>query len=309
MNNPNFQTKTAELTDNYGQFILEPMPASFGYSIGNALRRTLLSSLKGAAITNVKIDGAAHLFTTVKGVKESALEIVMNLKGLKFKTAGEGPFRITISKKATGKIYGRDVEGEAEVVNKDHYIAELTDDKTRLEIEAIVETDYGYSSAEEREKKEYGYVPVDAFFSPVKKVNFKVEEARVGRKSNFDKLIIDVWTDGSIRPEEAIKQVSGIMSSYFGHIFSGKDQPQEKIEGVAATEENKEAIDKKYSEIIIDELNLPSRVINALLRENIETVADLIKAGRQRLTTMKGVGKKSIELIEDELKKMNIELT
>lgn len=308
MNNPNFQTKTVELTENYGQFIFEPLPASFGYSMGNALRRSLLSSLKGAAITNVKIDGVPHLFATIKGVRESALEIIMNLKGLRFKAVGEGPFKISISKKAAGKIYGKDIEGEAEVVNKDHYIAELTDDKTRLEIEAVVEIGNGYSSAEEREKKEFGYIPVDAFFSPVKKVNFKVEEARVGRKSNYDKLILDVWTDGSVKPEEVIKEVSGIMSAYFGHIFSGKDQLQEKTEETAINEENKSAVDKKYSEIIIDELNLPSRVINALLRESIETVADLIKAGRQRLTTMKGVGKKSIELIEEELKKMNIEL-
>jgi len=308
MNKPNFQTKPVELTESYGQFILEPLPASFGYSIGNALRRSLMSSLKGAAITSVKINGAAHLFTTIKGVKESSMEIVMNLKGLKFKTSGEGPFKVTISKKATGKIYGKDIEGEAEVVNKDHYIAELTDDKTRLEIEAIVETGYGYLSADEREKKEYGHIAVDAFFSPIKKVNFKVEEARVGRKSNYDKLILDIWTDGSTKPEQAIKEVAGILSNFFGYILSGQDKPQEKIEGVVSPEENKEAIDKKYSEIIIDELNLPSRVINALLRESIETVADLIKAGRQRLTTMKGVGKKSIELIEEELKKMNIEL-
>jgi len=308
MLNPNFITKIINDSSDYGQFILEPLPPSFGNSLGNILRRTLLSSLKGAAITNININSVAHLFSTLKGVKESVLEIVLNMKRLRFKAPDKGPYKINLQVKGAGKIFGKDVEGEVEVINKDLYIAEVTDTKGKLNVEALVETGYGYSSTEERDKKEYGFIPVDAFFSPVTKVNFKVEEARVGRKSNFDRLTLEIWTDGTITPKEALKQIVSLLSNYFGYILSGRDVPAED-EGKPKAEGSKEIIDKKFSEIIIDELNLPSRVINALLRENIETVADLIKVGRIKLTTMKGVGKKSIELIEEELKKMQIELS
>jgi DNA-directed RNA polymerase subunit alpha len=307
MLSPNFSTTKVADSENYGQFIFEPLPLSFGQSLGHALRRTLLSSLEGIAITNIKVEGVPHLFSTIKGVKESALEIALNLKQLRFEATGQGPFRLSLSAKGAGKVYGKDIEGEANVVSKDLYIAEITDNKTKLEIEAIAELGFGYSPVEERERREFGFIPVDAYFAPVKKVNFRVEEARVGRKINFDRLIMEIWTDGSIKPAEALRQASVIMSDYFAYILSGKDEAkkkEEKTEGEAA----QEAIDKKLFEIIIDELNLPSRVINALLRENIETVADLVKAGREKLTNMKGVGKKSIELIDEELKKMGIEL-
>ncbi len=303
---PNFFTQKIEQDASYGKFILEPLPLSFGQSLGHSLRRTLLSSLTGAAVTNVKIEGASHLFTTLKGVKESVLEIVLNLKQLKFNVSEGGPYKVFLKTKGTGKIYAKDIEGEVKPVNTGAYIAEITDDKGKLEIEAIVEIGTGYSQVEEREKKEFGFIPVDSFFSPVRKVNFKVEEARVGRKTNFDRLILEIWTDGSIKPEEALKQSAMLMTDFFAHILSGKDTPQKPEERIE--EANKEMIDKKLFEIIIDELNLPSRVINALLREHIETVADLVKVGKEKLTDMKGVGKKSIELMDEELKKRGIEL-
>ncbi len=307
MINPNFSTQKVEESATYGKFVLEPLPLSFGQSLGHAFRRTLLSSLEGAAITNVKIEGVPHLFSTLKGVKESAMEIMLNLKGLKFEAKGEGPFKVELHAKGPGKIYGKDLEGEVKPVNTDHYIGEVTDEKGKLELEAMVEVGMGYSPVEEREKKEYGLTPVDAFFSPVRKVNFKVTEARVGRKTNFDRLTLEIWTDGSIKPSDALKKSSEILASFFAYFLSGKDTPQ--IKGEQTEEEAKqELIDKKLYEIIIDELSLPSRVINALLREHIETVADLVKAGKEKLTNMKGVGKKSIELIEEELKKMGIEL-
>lgn len=307
MLNPNFVTQRVEDTQTYGKFILEPLPLSFGHSIGHSLRRTMLSSLKGSAITNIKIDGSNHLFSTIKGVKESAMEIALNLKQLRFETSSNGPFKVYLSVKKPSKVYGKDLEGEVKVINNDLYICEVTDNKGKVDIEAIVETGYGYYPVEEREARETGFVPVDAFFSPVKKVVFKVEEARVGRKSNLERLIIEVWTDGSVQPKDAIKQASTLLGEYYTYILSGKDNPEQKAEKTEA-EVQKESIDKKLFEVIIDELNLPSRVINALLRENIETVADLVKAGKGKLTNMKGVGKKSIELIDEELKKMGIEL-
>ncbi len=303
---PQFVTKKQNATAGYGQFSMEPLPLSFGNSIGNALRRTLLSSLKGAAVTQVKITGAVHQFATLKGVKESALEVILNLKKLRFETPSQGQYRIKLEVKGKKKVTGKDVEGEVKVVNKDQYIAEITDDKTKLELEAIVETGTGLLT-EDSMDKQTGYIAVDAFFSPVQKVTFKVEEARVGRKTNFDRLVMDVWTDETVSPEEALKQATSILQKHFGHVLSGKDSPQSKSVDEKKQEDAKE-IDAKLNDIIIDELNLPSRVINALLRENIETVADLVRVGKDKLIGVKGLGKKSFVLIEDELKKMDVDI-
>ncbi len=304
---PNFFTKKTEQGQSYAQFSLEPLPLSFGNSMGNALRRTLLSSLKGAAITQVKISGSPHLFSTLKGVKESVLELVLNLQQLRFQTPGTGSFKIHLDAKGAKKLSGKDIKGEADVINQDLYIGQITDDKGKLEIEAIVETGVGSITKDEVEKKETGYIALDAYFSPVKKVDFKIEEARVGRKTNYDRLVLEVWTDGTITPDAALKQASGILESHFAHVLSGKDTPSKK-ESVGETEKETKEIDQKLKDIIIDELNLPSRVINALLRENIETIADLVKVGKDKLISVKGLGKKSFFLIEDELKKMGISI-
>ena len=305
---PNFYTHQLDQTDNYGKFVIDPLPRSFGQSLGNALRRTLLSSLKGTAVTAVKIKGVPHLFATLKGVKESALELTLNLKQLRFATTDSTtPLKLSLNKKGHGKIYGKDVKGETEVINGDIYLAEITDDKVELDVEIMVENGIGYITAEEQTLEQSDFIAVDAFFSPVKKVEFKVEEARVGRKTDADKLIIEITTDGSITPSDALRKSALMLADFNAYILSGQDNPQPKEEKQEA-QINQENVDKKLYDIIIDELNLPSRVINALLRENIETVADLVKVGKEKLTSMKGVGKKSIELIEEELKKMNISL-
>lgn len=304
---PFFQTKIEKQSDNYGMFVFEPLHQSFGNSLGNALRRTLLSSLKGASIGYVRVSNADHIFSTISGVKESVLDIVLNLKQVRFSTNGEGPCTLTLSAKGAGKVFAKDMSGEATVVNGDHYLAEITDAKAALEIEVIVETGYGFISSEEKEEQKTGFITVDSSFSPIERVNFKVEEARVGRKSNFERLILEIWTDGSLTPEEALRSSVETFNSYVGHAFSGKDTADS--DAPAATQaEQTEAANSKYYDTIIDELNLPSRVINALLRENIETVGDLVKRGKENLVGLKGVGRKSIDLVEDELKKMNISL-
>lgn len=300
-----FSISVEEQTNNYGKFIYEPLHASFGNSIGNAMRRTLLSSLPGAAIGYIKFDKAAHFFTAIPGVKESVLDIVLNLKQVRFKVNGEGPFQFNLSIKGAQKIYARDIQGEVEVVNGDLYIGQITDDKASLDFDGIVEVNYGYQTADEKETKT-GYTAIDSAYSPVIKVNFKVEEARVGRTSNFDRLIMEVWTDGSVTPEEAVKEASMILTKHFQGIHEGKGKQLEESADSANTEAD--AVNPKVYETIIDELNLPSRVINALLRENIETVADLVERGKEDLTNLKGVGRKSIDLIVEELKKMDVEL-
>jgi len=307
MIDPKFNTKKNKETKNYCQFVIEPLPFSFGHSMGNALRRTLLSSLSGAAITYVKIKGAPHMFTTIKGIKESMLEIILNLKQLRFKTNGKGPFEMEIDVKGKTKVFSKDLKGEAKVIDKDIFISQLTDEKAHLKIEAIVEVGSGHSLVEERTEKKYGYIPVDAFFSPVKKVNYKVEKSRIGRKTNFDRLIMEVWTDKSITPTKSVQQATLMLADHFNYLLSGKDIPKPKEER-SEEEIKKEKEDEKVYNTIIDELNLPSRVINTLLREKIETVGDLTKVGKDNLRKMKGVGKKSVDLIESELSKLNISL-
>lgn len=301
-----FFTKKQDVSSSYGKFVMEPLPLSFGNSMGNALRRTLLSSLEGAAVTQIKVGGAVHQFATIKGVKESVLEVILNLKQLRFEVPADGKYQIHIDVKGRKKVTGADVKGEAKVVNSDLYIAEVTDDKGRLEVDAIVETGVGLLT-EDAIERETDYMSVDAYFSPVTKVTFKVEEARVGRKTNFDRLVLEVWTDETVSPEEALKQASEILQDHFAHVLSGKDSPQTKTVEETKEEGDKE-VDARLNDIIIDELNLPSRVINALLRENIETVADLVRVGKDKLIGVKGLGKKSFVLIEDELKKMDVDI-
>ncbi len=302
---PMFNVEIQEESNTFARFIYEPLNASFGNSIGNAIRRTLLSSLPGAAVSYVKFAKAPHFFTTIPGVKESVLDIVLNLKQVRFKATTEGSLNVHLSAKGGKKLTAKDITGEAEVVNADMYIAQITDDKASLEFDAIVELGYGYQPAEEKEEKA-GFIAIDSSFSPVTKVNFKVEEARVGRKSNYDRLIIEVWTDGSLSPEDAMKDASLILTKHFQSIYDGRSAAGDESKEEAASAEEKK--NPKVYETIIDELNLPSRVINALLRENIETVADLVERGKEDLTNLKGVGKKSIDLIVEELKKMEVDL-
>lgn len=303
---PTFTTEFSTDTKDYGRFIISPLPQGFGHTMGNALRRTLLSSMGGSAATYVKINNVVHAFSTIEGVKESALDIILNLKLLRFKTSGEGPFEITLNG-TKGKITAKDFKGgDVEVVNKDQYIAEVTGDKAKLNITLIVENGMGYSPSEEKEKKEFGMLALDSVFSPVVKANFAIEGARVGRKSNYDKLVLDIWTDGSITPDEALKQSSLLISSYFSYILSqDQEDHQKEIAGIQSGETAKK-VDRKVYQTIIDELDLPTRVVNALLREKIETIEDLLNRGKEELINLKGVGRKSVDLIEKELEKLGI---
>lgn len=303
---PEFITEIKEISSNVSQFIIGPLPQGFGHTLGNALRRTLLSSIPGAAVTYVKISGVSHPFTTIAGVKDSVLDIILNIKLLRFKTIGDGPFEIHLSFKGKRKIYGKDFKGgNISVVNGDQYIAEIVDSDVTLEIDLLVEKGVGYSPAEEKEKKEFGVIAVDSVFSPVLHVNYQVEGMRVGRKTNLDKLILTIKTDGTITPKEALRQSTLLLGEFFNFILSGNDKKKEVTEA-QIKEEKKEEANKKLYEIIIDELDLPTRVVNALLREKIETVGDLIKRGKEGIVNLKGLGKKSIDLIEKELTKLGI---
>lgn len=302
---PIFYTKEEKVSEDYARFIFEPLPPSFGQSLGNTLRRSLLSSIEGLAITDVRFTQVNHLFTTIAGVKESVLEIVLNLKQLRFRAQGQGPFKIYLEKKGKGAVYGRDFKGEVEIVNEDLYLFEITDSKAELELEAIVSKGYGYSLVEDREEKVSGFIPIDAFFSPIKKVNFRVEPSRVGRKDNFERLILEIWTDKSINPKDALLDICNLLIEYLKHFFAKAEKTKQEKKEESNQEEKRL---KQFEEVIIDELNFPSRVVNALLKEGIETVADLIKGGKQRIENIKGLGAKSIRLIDEELKNLGVEL-
>lgn len=302
---PIFSVKIEQQDERYGKFVYEPFNNSFAHSIGNALRRTLLSSLPGSAAAYVQFKKAPHLFSTIKGVKESVLDIALNLKQIRFRNTNSDRSLSKLSVKGLGKIYAKDIVGEAEVINGDQYIAEITDSKSELEIEIIVISGYGYQPSEEK-LPETDFIALDSAFSPIVKVNFNVEEARVGRKTDYERLILEVWTDGTVKPFDAVKEASKILASHFSSMVEGK----EKVEEISNNNPSMEVVETKSPayETIIDELNLPSRVINALLRENIETVSDLVERGKEDLTNLKGVGKKSIDLIIDEVAKMGVEL-
>ncbi len=307
---PSFTTKKVESSENYGKFILTPLPAGYGHSMGNALRRVLLSSIEGVAVTYVKINNTVHPFSSVDGVKESALEMILNIKSLRFSFKGNGPFTMTLSHKGKGQVTGADFKGgDVEVVNKDQSIAELTTSEAKLEIEITIEKGLGFSAAEDKEEATFGTMAIDSVFSPVTKVVYKVEDERVGRTSNYDKLTLEVWTDGTIMPEDAVMQSAEIITSFFGHVVNDTDDKagSAKVvesDGVATPR----ITDEKVNEIIIDELDLPTRVINALLREKIETVGDLVTRGPEALANLKGVGRKSITLIEKEVEKFGVKI-
>ena len=305
---PDFVTKKIEMTGTYGKFTITPLPRGYGHSLGNALRRVFYASIPGSAVSYININKVVHPFSALEGIKESALDIILNIKLLRFTTTGEGPFKMHLTAKTAGKIYAKSfIGGDVAVVNKDQFIAEITKDKKNLEIEIIIEKGVGYSPAEEKEKKAFGMIAVDSSFSPVTKVNYLIETDRIGRKSDYDKLIIEIWTDGSISPEEALKISAATLADFYSYIFSGHDSEAKKNDKLEAKTQTKE-VDEKVYETIIDELDLPTRVINALLREKIETVGDLVGRGREELVNLKGVGRKSIDLIQKELDKLDVSL-
>lgn len=304
---PDFVTEKITDEGASATFAIYPLPQGFGHTLGNALRRTLLSSISGAAITYVKINDVVHPFSTIDGVKESVLDLLLNLKLLRFKVTGEGPYEVSVTSKGIGKIKGADFKsGDVHVENGDQYIGEITSPKAKLDIVLTIEKGVGFSPSEEKEKKEFGKLAVDSVFTPVKKVNFTVEGARVGRKSNFDKLVLDIATDGTINPADALKTSSEILSEFFKYILSGRDAKKSDDFVVEAKAGMSSKVDGKVYQTIIDELDLPTRVINALLREGIETVEDLLKRGKEELVNLKGVGRKSLDLIEKELEKLSI---
>jgi DNA-directed RNA polymerase subunit alpha len=303
MSEPRFTIKKEIENDDYGKFVIEPLEQGYGHTLGNSLRRVLLTSLKGAAVTKVKIDGVKHQFSTLTGLKEDVMQLVLNIKKLRFKINSEKAVAVHLSVKGPKKVTAADLEcDEAEVVNKDLYLGELTSNKSKLEMELVVEPGFGYVTSEEFEsKKEVGTIIVDAQFSPVVRVNYKVEATRVGRMTNLDKLVMEIWTDKTIKPFDALKETSKTLVGYFMQVYEPKAK---NVDNVAVTP----SISDEVLKMTLEELDLPTRIVNALHNGGVDTVGQLLGTPKKELYKIKNLGSKSITSIDEVLREKGIAL-
>jgi DNA-directed RNA polymerase subunit alpha len=294
-----------EIDDNRGVFVIEPLDRGFGYTFGNSLRRVLLSSLEGAAVTSVKLEGVAHEFTTLPGVREDVTDILLNFKNLICRLHGDSPeVEVRLSKKGPGVVKASDIEApaELEILNPDLEIANLSE-KGKLEVTLTIGRGRGYVPAELNRGPEYtiGVIPIDSIFSPVRRVSYDVEAARVGQRTDYDKLRIDVTTDGSIDPRESIGQAAEILIRQLA-IFTDLDRIEGLGEQGAATEAQAEpALAHGMENFPIEELELGVRSYNCLKRVGIETIGDLVTKTENELAAIPNFGKKSIEEVKETL--------
>jgi DNA-directed RNA polymerase subunit alpha len=293
-----------EVDERRGVFVIEPLDRGFGHTFGNSLRRVLLSSLEGAAVTSVKIEGVAHEFTTLNGVREDVVDIISALKNLVARLHGESPeIEVRLTKRGPGAVTGADIEApaELEILTPDLEIAHLSD-KGRLEMTMTIGRGRGYVPAELNRGPEHtiGVIPIDSLFSPVRRVSYDVEAARVGQRTDYDKLTLDVATDGSVDPREAIGEAAKILIQQLA-IFTNIDEIE--ISGQAAARETAQEMPQTHGmeNFPIEELELGVRSYNCLKRVGIETIGDLVTKSEGELAAIPNFGKKSIEEVKETL--------
>ncbi|HUD44284.1 MAG TPA: DNA-directed RNA polymerase subunit alpha [Patescibacteria group bacterium] len=305
MDELNFTIKELTATQDFGEFVIEPLEPGYGHTLGNALRRVLYVSIPGAAVTSVKINGVKHRFSTVNGLKENVVDLLLNIKQLQLRL-GDSKDIATLKLSARGQkeVTGADltVTDGVEVVNKDQYLGALTGEKAKLDIELTVERGMGFSPADERKTTTLGVIPTDAIFSPVRRVTYSVESTRVGRQTNLDKLVLKIWTNGSVTPREALDFAAKVLSRLFTQIYEPKKDGA--IEAPIAISN----IPAETLRMTIDELDLPTRIYNSLRNGGIETVEQLLQAPRKELVSMRNMGGKSIAVIEEKLQEKGISL-
>jgi DNA-directed RNA polymerase subunit alpha len=305
MIDPNFAIKTEVDKPGYGMFVIEPLEQGYGHTLGNSLRRVLLASLPGASITSIKIGGVAHQFSTLAGLKEDIVELILNLKKVRLAVATGESAVIKLSKKGAGVVTAGDFEVPAGVtiVNPDLVIANLTDKKAELDLEASVETGYGYVQADERHVDEVGRIPMDSLFSPVVRVNYRVDATRVGRMTNLDKLVMEIWTDETISPLAALKSAAKVLVSYFMQVYEPKVKMSDEAVAVAPS------VSDEVLKMRIEELDIPTRIVNALARGSIETIGQLLGTPRTELMKIKNLGAKSLSIVEDKLREKGVAIS
>lgn len=294
----------------HATFVVEPLHSGYGMTLGNSLRRVLLSSISGAAVTSFKIEGVTHEFTTVEGVKEDVVDIMQNLKGVRFRVYGEGPQNLRIVKEGKGAITAKDIQvnADVEVVNPDHVIATIDDEKAKFVMDLVVETGRGYRTVEEGTvKKASDYVAVDAIFSPVLRVRYKIENTRVGQMTDLDKLVITIETDGSITPRDAFEEASAILVNQYTAL-AGKTRV-ESPEAVSSVADDRLSDDGDEPAVLntpIEDLNLSARTTNALVNNDIHSIKDLFALSDAELRDLKGFGSKALDEVKEKLAELEL---
>ena len=294
------QVRKLETSANYGKFDIEPLDPGFGTTLGNTLRRVLLSSLWGAAVTSIQIDGVAHEFTAIPHVKEDVTEVILNLKKLRLKSFTEDPITLLLDVKGPAEVRGSHIQAtsDVEIVNPDLYICTLAA-KGHLRMELNVERGKGYVPAErnKREGQPIGVIPIDSIFSPVEKANFVVEKTRVGQSTDYDKLIIEVWTDGTMSPEEAVSHSAELFTQHLS-LFVGFNAAIQKHEQELRGEKTGQ---NRLMDTPIEELDLSVRAFNCLKANEIQTVGQLLQKREEELLALRNFGRKSLDEIKEKL--------
>ncbi len=286
--------------ENYGRFKIEPLEPGYGITLGNALRRILLSSLPGAAITSIKIDGVAHEFTSLPHIKEDVTEIVLNVKRIRLRSFSDRPVRLNLSVRGAKVATAGDIEvpGQLiEVINLDQPIATLDSSDATLDMELTVEHGTGYSSADNRENMPIGVIPVDAIFAPIPRVNYVIEHTRVGQQTDYDRLVMEIWTDGSIDPGDALSQSAQILKGHSSIIADFNKTKDELLPGPGPASNIPPAV----YDTPIEELNLSVRTYNCLKRSNITKVGQILSMDEKDLLSVRNFGRKSYDELRQQL--------
>ncbi|MBO6237060.1 MAG: DNA-directed RNA polymerase subunit alpha [Schwartzia sp.] len=296
----------------YGKFVCEPLERGYGTTFGNSLRRILLSSLQGAAITAIRIDGVLHEFSMIPGVRDDVTNIILNLKSLCLKMYTDEPKTIRLDVDGAKEVTAADitVDSDIEILNPELHIATLNDDGS-LHMEMTVERGRGYVPADKNKKADHviGVIPIDSIFSPILRVNYSVADTRVGNVTDYDKLTMEVWTDGSIRPEEALSKAAGILIMHlklFQNMAGIEEEGEAETETFLEPQENDTA---KVLELTIEDLDLSVRSYNCLKRANINTVADLTEKTEEEMIKVRNLGRKSLEEVKKKLQELNLSLS
>ncbi len=304
---PNIECVEKASDNKYARFVMEPLERGFGSTIGNSLRRVLLSCLPGAAVTRVRLDGVLHEFSTMDGVSEDVVNLVINLKGLAVKMHVDEPKMLILDVQGPKDVTAEDIamDADVEILNPDMHIATL-DKNSNLYMEITVERGRGYVLAEKNKNEDMpiGVIPVDSLFTPVRKVNFTVENTRVGQITDFDKLSLELWTNGTISPDEAVSLAAKIISEHMAQ-FVGLTEHVQNVEIMVEPEEDKK---EKVLEITIEELDLSVRSYNCLKRAGINTVEELIKRNEDEMMKVRNLGRKSLEEVEQKLAALGLGL-
>ncbi len=298
-----------EHNDNSATFTVEPLHTGYGMTLGNSLRRVLLSSIAGAAVTAFKVEGATHEFTTLPGVKEDIVDIMLNLKGIRFRVFGDDAQTLRITKKGKGAVTAKDIQvnADVEVVNPDHVIANVDDDKANFVMDLTVEVGRGYRTIEEgTARKASDMIAVDAVFSPVQRVRYKVENTRVGQMTDLDKLLLTVDTDGSITPQDAFEEASAILVNQYTALAGQTTVEASAPLTASGADDMNEEEDSAELMTPIEDLNLSARTTNALINNDIHTLKDLFSLSDTELRELKGFGSKALDEVKDKLAELEL---